>query len=157
MTGTYCGGRPPPPATTEPPPPTTEPPPPTTEPPPPTTEPPPPTTQPPPIPSGNIVIRDIFYDGVVNSNEPDEYVEIRNDDTNPIQMQNWTLYDVANHTFTFPSYVMQPGEVCRIYTNENHPEWCGFNYGNGSAIWNNSGDTATLKNSIGTLIDEFTY
>ena len=147
----------PPPATTEPPPPTTEPPPPTTEPPPPTTEPPPPTTQPPPIPSGNIVIRNIFYDGVVNSNEPDEYVEIRNDDTNPIQMQNWTLYDVANHTFTFPTYAMQPGEVCRIYTNENHPESCGFNYGNGSAIWNNSGDTATLRDGNGTLIDDYSY
>jgi predicted ATPase with chaperone activity len=52
---------------------------------------------------------------------------------------------------------MQPGDVCRIYTNENHPEWCGFNYGSGSAIWNNSGDTATLKDGNGTLIDEYGY
>ena len=103
------------------------------------------------------MIRDIFYDGVVSSNEPDEYVEIRNDDTVGIQLHNWTLNDIANHTFTFPSYVMQPGEVCRIYTNENHPEWCGFNYGNGSAIWNNTGDTAALKDGNGTLIDEYSY
>ena len=147
----------PPPSTTEPPPPTTEPPPPTTEPPPPTTEPPPPTTQPPPGTTGNVVIIDIFYDGVVGTSEPDEYVEIRNDDTFSIQLQNWKLSDAANHVFTFPSFVMEPGKVCRIYTNENHPEWCGFNYGSGSAIWNNTGDTATLRNSVGILIDEYSY
>ena len=147
----------PPPPTTEPPPPTTEPPPPTTEPPPPTTEPPPPTTQPPPVVTGDIRITNIFYDGVVSSSEPDEYVEIRNYDSVPIQLQNWTLRDVANHIFTFPNHVMQPDDVCRIYTNENHPESCGFNYGSGSAIWNNSGDTATLRNSNGDFVDDFSY
>jgi predicted extracellular nuclease len=99
---------------------------------------------PPPGTTGNIDITDIFYDGAGGA-EPDEYVEIRSDDTQPIQLSGWTLRDVANHAFTFPSYVMQPGQVCRIYTNENHPEWCGFNYGSGSAIWNNGGDTAYLR------------
>jgi hypothetical protein len=52
---------------------------------------------------------------------------------------------------------MEPGKVCRIYTNENHPEWCGFNYGSGSAIWNNGGDTAYLRDGNGTLIDDYSY
>jgi competence protein ComEC len=147
---------PPPPPTTQPPPPTTEPPPPTTQPPPPTTEPPPPTTQPPPVTTGNVQIINIFVDGA-GSSEPDEYVEIRNDDTNSIQLQNWTLRDIADHIFTFPSFVMEPGKVCRVYTNENHPEWCGFNYGSGSAIWNNGGDTAYLRDGNGTPIDDYSY
>jgi hypothetical protein len=147
----------PPPSTTEPPIPTTEPPPATTEPPPATTEPPPPTTQPPPVTTGDIRITNIFYDGVVSTSEPDEYVEIRNYDSVPIQLQNWTLRDIADHIFTFPNYVMQPDEVCRIYTNEVHPESCGFSYGSGSAIWNNGGDTAYLRNGNGTLIDEYSY
>jgi hypothetical protein len=77
----------------------------------------------PPTPSttGNIDITNIFYDGA-GSAEPDEYVEIRNNDTNSIQVKGWTLRDEANHTFTFPSFVMTPGQVCRVYTNENHPE-----------------------------------
>ena len=50
--------------------------------------------------------------------------------------------------------VMLPGQVCRIYTNEYHPECCGFNYGSGSAIWNNTGDCAYLRDGQSTLIDE---
>ena len=117
----------------------------------------PPTSTPPPGTSGVINIIDIFYDGVKGSQEPDEYVAIRNDDTQSIQLAGWTLRDVANHVFTFPSFVMVPGQVCRVYTNENHPEWCGFNYSSGSAIWNNSGDTAYLRDSGGNLVDTYSY
>jgi hypothetical protein len=52
---------------------------------------------------------------------------------------------------------MQPGQVCRVYTNEFHPEWCGFNYGRGSAIWNNSGDCAYLRDGQGNPIHEYCY
>jgi competence protein ComEC len=107
--------------------------------------------------TGDVNIIDIFYDGVIGSQEPDEYVEIRNDDTQPMQLSGWTLRDEANHVFTFPGYIMQPGQVCRIYTNENHPGWCGFSYGSGSAIWNNSGDCAYLNNSQAQEMDQFCY
>jgi competence protein ComEC len=116
-----------------------------------------PTNTPSPGPTGNVVITTVFYDGVQGSKEPDEFVEIRNDDTHSIQVSGWTLRDEGNHVFTFPEHVMQPGQVCRIYTNEYHPEWCGFNYGSGSAIWNNSGDCAYLRNSTGTPIDTYCY
>ena len=111
----------------------------------------------PPATSGNVQITNIFYDGIVSSSEPDEYVEIENIDNVAIQLQNWTLRDIANHVFTFPNFVIQPNQTCRIYTNQDHPEWCGFSYGSGSAIWNNSGDTATLRDSNGALKDEFSY
>jgi competence protein ComEC len=109
----------------------------------------------PPITS-NIVITYIYYDGA-GSLEPDEYVEIRNDDLYPVQLENWTLRDIANHIYTFPNFVIQPGQVCRIYTNEDHPEWCSFNYGSGSAIWNNTGDCAYLHDSQFILIDDYCY
>ena len=114
------------------------------------------TSPAPPVSTGLVEIRDIFFNGAGTS-EPDEYVLIENDESFPIQLQNWTLRDEANHIFTFPSFVIQPNQQCRIYTNENHPEWCGFNYGSGTAIWNNSGDTAYLRNSNGTLIDDYSY
>lgn len=136
--------------------PTNTPIPPTNTPVPPTNTPAPPTNTPVPGTTGNVNIIDIFYDGE-GSSEPDEYVAIRNDDTQSIQLSGWTLHDEANHTFTFPSHIMTPGQVCRVYTNENHPEWCGFNYGSGSAIWNNSGDCAYLQNSTGAAIDTYCY
>ena len=106
--------------------------------------------------TGDIRLVQIYYNPP-GSTEGGEYVVIRNFDTNGIQLQNWTLRDSANHVFTFPSFVIQPNQTCRVYTNENHPEWCSFNYGSGSAIWNNTGDTATLRNSFGQTVDTCTY
>jgi hypothetical protein len=102
------------------------------------------------------VITYIYYDGQ-GSQEPDENVRIRNDDVISIQLNRWTLRDEASHVFTFPNYVMAPGETCRIYTNEHHPEWCGFSYGSGSAIWNNGGDCAELRDSYGDTVDTYCY
>lgn len=109
----------------------------------------------PPATSGDIRIEWILYDGA-GSTETDEYVEIKNFDTNSIQVQNWTLRDIADHIYRFPEFIMEPNQVCRVYTNEIHPDFCGFSYG-GPAIWNNTGDTAYLRDSTGTAIDEYTY
>lgn len=117
----------------------------------------PPTTQPPPRTTGDIRITNIFYDSVVSRSEPDEIVEIRNYDNVPIKLQDWTLREEVDQIFTIPNFVLQPGCVCRIYTNEDHPESCGFSYGSGSEICNNAGDIATLRDKYGTLIDQYSY
>lgn len=115
-----------------------------------------PTPQP-PSNTGSVRITYIFYDGYELRSEGDEYVQIENRDQRPIQLAHWTLRDEANKVFDFPVFVMAPGQICRIYTDEVHPAWCGFSFGNGSAIWNNSGDTATLRDSSGTEIDACSY
>ncbi len=86
-----------------------------------------------------------------------EYVVIQNQGSQAVQLLNWTLRDDAEHVFTFPSFSIQPNQTCRIYTDENHPEWCGFNYGSGSQIWNNDGDCAQLRNASGTTVDTYCY
>jgi len=105
---------------------------------------------------GEVVIDDIFYDGS-GSAEPDEYVVIRNTGAQSVDLDGWTLQDAASHVFTFPAFTMAPGQVCRVYTNEDHPEWCGFSYGSGSAIWNNGSDCATLQDGVGTMVDTYCY
>ena len=114
------------------------------------------TSTPPPHNIGYVVITYIFYDGVLPQG-PDEYVEIRNDDSFAIQLANWTLRDDANQVYTFPSFVIQPGQVCRIYTNEYHPEWCGFSYMSGLPIWNYTGGCAYLHDSVFNFIDDYCY
>lgn len=109
-------------------------------------------------PTGTITIIFIFSNGVKGDHEPDEYVEIRNDSQGAINLQGWTLMDNAEHTYQFPEYVIQPGEACRIYTNEVHEETCGFSYGfSSSAIWNNGGDCAFIRDSSAALVDDFCY
>jgi hypothetical protein len=61
-------------------------------------------------------------------------VEIKNGDTKPIQLENWTLSDGADHVLTFPGFVFQPEQTCRVHTDEVHSEWRGFNYSSISAI-----------------------
>jgi hypothetical protein len=90
-------------------------------------------------------------------NAQNVYVEFRNADNQAIQLSGWTLQDIAQHVYTFRSFEMQPGQVCRVYTNEVHPEWCGFSYGSGSAIWNNTGDCAYLMDGNGTEVHNFCY
>ncbi len=116
-----------------------------------------PTNTPQPPNTGNIIITNIIYEGS-GQNEPDEYVDIRNIEPYGIQLSNWTLRDNANHVFTFPSFSILPNQTCRVYTNQDHPEYCGFNYGSGNPIWNNSGgDCAYLRDASDALIDEYCY
>jgi len=110
----------------------------------------------PPATAGNVDIVNIFYDGA-GIHETGEYVEIKNLDVVEIQLANWTLRDDADNIFTFPAFLIQPGQTCRVYTNEDHAEWCGFNYGSNVEIWNNSGDKATLRDASGTLVDVYIY
>jgi hypothetical protein len=106
--------------------------------------------------TGNVEIIEVFFDGS-GSQEPDEYVAILNVDNFSIQLQGWTLRDNAALVYTFPSFEIHPFQACRVYTNEDHPGWCGFSYDSATPIWNDNGDTATLRDGNGTLIDRYTY
>ena len=109
-----------------------------------------------PATSGNVQVSKISQFGT-GSAQPDEYVEIKNLETFQIQLQGWTLQDASVHTFTFPPYLIQPGQTCRVYTNQIHPDTCGFSYGSGAAIWNNDHDCAYLKDSAGKDIHSKCY
>ncbi|MCP4537482.1 MAG: DUF11 domain-containing protein [Chloroflexi bacterium] len=114
-----------------------------------------PAPQPPTI-AWNVVISDILSYGTSDQGS-DEYVEIRNDDVQPIQLDGWTLRDASGRVFAFPNQSMNPGQACRVYTNENHPEWCGLSYGSESDVWNYANDCAYLRDSAGALIDVYCY
>ncbi len=115
-----------------------------------------PTKTPTPDHTGDIVIVKISPSGTVWQ-EPEEYVEIRNDGAQPVQLQYWTLSDDKNHTFIFPKFVLGSQQYCRIYTDQYLTEYCGFTYNNPSPIWDNTGDCAYLRNGVGLLIDTYCY
>ena len=59
--------------------------------------------------------------------------------------------------FVFPDFELQPGQQCRVYTNEYHPEYCGFSFGSGKALWNNGGDCGHLYDSNGVEVSTYCY
>ena len=107
-----------------------------------------------------IVIECVFYDGLVSRTEADEYVQIANVVEAPVDLARWRLVDIADGTpsLTFPSYTMMPGDKIRVYTNERHPEWGGFSFGRGSAVWNNRDpDVAALFDDLGQEVSRRSY
>ena len=108
----------------------------------------------------NVQITYIFYDGIVPSTEADEYVEITNLGDDSQDLEEWVLKDISEGypSFAFPSYVLVSGAKIRVYTNEIHPEWGGFSFGYGKAIWNNSDpDWAALYNTQGQEVSRKSY
>ena len=117
-------------------------------------------TIPPPIIIENIKITKIFYDGLVPNVESDEYVEITNLGDQPQELTGCVLTDISDGypSFTFPSYILAPGKSVRVYTNEYHPEWGGFSFEYGRAIWNNAKpDEAVLYDNQGREVSRRSY
>jgi competence protein ComEC len=109
----------------------------------------------------NVQITNIFYDGLVYRTESDEYVEITNLGSEPQDLAGWVLKDISDNgpSFTFPSYVLDPGQSIRVYTNEIHEEYGGFSFGYGQAIWQNDPphDVSVLFNDQGIEVSRMSY
>lgn len=71
-------------------------------------------------------------------------------------MAGWVVTDEGpNHTYRFGALVLQPGETVTLFSgcgddNALHRYWCNA----GSAVWNNDGDTVTLYDTNGTLVNQ---
>lgn len=125
-----------------------------------------PTATPTPTPyptNTGVAIECIFYDGLVERSEADEYVQIKNGGRQIIDLKAWRLEDLGPRgpEFEFPdSYELAPGKRIRVYTNQVHREWGGFSFGRRTAIWRNdenNPDSAGLFDPSGRLVSEESY
>jgi endonuclease YncB( thermonuclease family) len=107
-------------------------------------------------PFGEVVVVNVAKRGN-GWQEPEEYVEIFNSGTEPVQLKGWSVSDNENHLFWFPGFILGPGQYCRVYTDQYWPKHCGFNYHNPAPIWDNNGDCAYLRDGTGKLVDQFCY
>ena len=110
------------------------------------------------LPPSSVIIQSINYDGAVPQSESDEYAIIANVGTSSQNINGWRLYaDDEGQVFFFPDFELEPGQSCRVYTNQYHPEFCGFSYERGSAIWNNEGDCGTLFDDGNAEVSRYCY
>nr|CAD27650.1 dsgA protein [Saccharothrix mutabilis subsp. capreolus] len=103
-------------------------------------------------------ITTVQHKGQVKRSQADEYVEIANLGVFNVDLAGWTV-DAGDtgQDFTFPQFVLWPGQRCRVYTNQVHPQWGGFSFGSSRAIWNDTGDTATLRKPDKTVVAQYGY
>ena len=99
--------------------------------------------------------------------ESPEFIEIRNTGGAGQSMKGWTVSDSAatsGHTFTFSDFTLGQGSSVKVHTesgadNATDLFWdrkCNETI-HVQCIWNDAGDTATLKNSIGIVASIFSY
>ena len=91
-----------------------------------------------------------------NSSLNAEWVRLTNNTGSAIQLKGWTVTDAASHRYTFSTYSLGAGKRVYVHTGKGtngKPDSQHVYQNSGNYIWNNSGDTATLRNSSGKTID----
>jgi hypothetical protein len=62
-----------------------------------------------------------------------------------------------SHVFKFATFKLKPGEVVKVHTGKGLNSSTDLYWRSSSYIWNNDGDTATLKKKSGTVADKCSY
>lgn len=95
-----------------------------------------------------------------NANLNGEWLEIRNEGAEPLDLSGWMVKDEsASHRYRFdPGTVVPEGETLTLYTGCGEDEplsryWCKSR----SAAWNNAGDTAFLIDPDGRTVATHAY
>ncbi len=92
-----------------------------------------------------------------NSSLNAEYVVIKNVSTTTRHITGWTIRDNTGYTYKFGTTRLAPGAAVTLHTGKGtntaaHRYWQRTNY-----VWNNTYDTATLKNGAGTVLHRCSY
>ncbi len=90
-----------------------------------------------------------------------EFVRIYNNSTFAANLYRFTITDAAGYTFTFPDHVLGAKKTVYVHTgkgtNGRQPNGTADSarlyQQRGWHIWNNTGDTATLRSSSGRVYD----
>jgi len=110
--------------------------------------------------AGQLVIDEVHADaeGMESENLNDEYIVFSNEDETELDLAGWTVEDEAGATYTFPDdFSLAAGESVTLHTGSGTNTATDLYWGFGSPIWNNGGDTVTVRNAQGDIVSEVTY
>jgi len=85
-----------------------------------------------------------------------EFVCFRNYDAWAADMTHWLVRDAASHTYTFPSFVLNPGAAVRLHSGPGSNTATDLYWGRG-LVWNNDHDTVYLYDAWGRLVNMYVY
>lgn len=86
-----------------------------------------------------------------------EYVIIKNTSTTTRSLTGWTLRDKANHVFTFGTFALGAGKSVVVRTGKGSPSAANQYFQSKAYVWNNTGDTAYLRNAAGSQMSACTW
>jgi endonuclease G len=86
-----------------------------------------------------------------------EYVLVQNTGTRGASLSGWTLEDEAGAVYDFPAITLAAGAELRVWVQAGTDDARNLYWGRTQPVWNNGGDTATLRDASGNEIDRFAY
>ena len=88
-------------------------------------------------------------------NEPGathEYIDLTNGDSSAVQLAGWRIVDRASSTYTFPAFVIEPGETVRLHIAVGTDTGSELYWGITGPMLNNEGDVLSLYDSTGEVV-----
>jgi hypothetical protein len=108
------------------------------------------------------VVAKIYFDSPgsdtgSNTSVNGEYFVIKNISSTSHVLTGWTVTDRQSHRYKFGSATLAPGTIVYVHTgmgtNGGRTRYWGLGY----YVWNNDGDTASLRGPGGTVQDVCSY
>jgi micrococcal nuclease len=96
-------------------------------------------------------------EGDDNENLNDEYVVLENTGTESLDLSGWTVTDEAGHRYTFGEFTLGPGDRVTLHTGRGSDTATSVYWGRSGAVWNNGGDTVTVRDAEGNAVAERSY
>ena len=113
----------------------------------------------PAIAASPVKITKIHY-AQTGTNLNTEYIVFKNTSTSSVQLKGWKVISAPssdNQRYVFPRTKLAPGHTVTLYTGRGTNASGKRYWGSSSAVWNNDGDKAVLKNASGTTVDTCQY
>lgn len=84
----------------------------------------------------------------------DEYIVFKNNTSKPIRMGGWKVNDRGGlHVYRFPqAFKLGAGKKVALHTGKGRNGAGHLYWGQSGAVWNNDGDTVTLRSVNGVVV-----
>jgi Lamin Tail Domain len=86
-----------------------------------------------------------------------EWIRVKNFGSRTRTLTGWRIRDAAGHVYVFPEFRLRPDRSVRIHTGNGADTGTELYMDRDWYVWNNTGDTATLKNRALDVIDRCSW
>ncbi|MFD1586187.1 lamin tail domain-containing protein [Halorientalis brevis] len=109
---------------------------------------------------GGLVVAEIHADadGDDRENLADEYVVLANRGESTLDLSGWSISDESGATYTFSDGTELPPDTALTLRTGAGTDTSGeYYWGSARPVWNNAGDTVTIRAANGTVMTQRTY
>jgi hypothetical protein len=92
-----------------------------------------------------------------NASRNAEWIRLRNPGHVTRYLTGWTMHDASSHVYRLRGVKLAAGDSVTVHTGAGRDTRANVYWGASDYIWNNSGDTATLRNAAGDRVDRCAY